>query len=663
MASTRFPVLADNKDFMNGIASGIWEDPACHYQAIIALLQNDVQKDLKSMESSCSAASDDLAIRLKRLKTTFNLSRIELEIVAFLFLMEYSAIINAHFCSRDEAISNFTDAIVFQSRTDCVLGIDRADFVQAVFSKKLTNAYILEKNWRNRPQFELSVWCMNYLCGTGNGDIGSELFERENDEQLTPDEFNVTPDERAIIERFMTSEMPGNILFYGEPGTGKTSFARSLAKKHGKELLSVKAPDADTKKEHIAAIQATLNMADRLRSIVLVDEADDILNSASHIRPERSATKSWINTLLDKHGKQAIWITNRTKSIELSTMRRFTFAVEFRQFDSKKRSNVLKHELARKGIPIDYFDPKDIEGLCKDFGVNAAGIVNAISLVGTKGADQSQMLKDIRTILQNHEKVISKNGLSNEHHVSESYSLDGLNTSDDLKVIITGAIKYREALSSAGREGKPFSMLLYGMPGTGKSEFVNYLGDVLDLRVLLRRASDIRDSYVGETEKNIARAFREARETSSILFFDEADTFLYPRAAAQRSWEISFTNEILTQLESFRGIVAFATNDIDGLDHAALRRFRFKIRFDPLTPDGNEQFYQKILLPLSGDTMIPSEVAMQVRNLRNLTPGDFSVVKDRYAFEEGGAIFHDKLIDALREEVAHKKNITKIGYC
>ena len=90
--------------------------------------------------------------------------------------------------------------------------------------------------------------------------------------------------------------------------------------------------------------------------------------------------------------------------------------------------------------------------------------------------------------------------------------------------------------------------------------------------------------WVGETEQNIASAFRDAQENNKILFFDEADSFLYPRRDAFHSWEKSFTNEILTQLESYRGIVIFATNDINGLDNASMRRFRFKVEFKPLTP-------------------------------------------------------------------------------
>jgi SpoVK/Ycf46/Vps4 family AAA+-type ATPase len=202
------------------------------------------------------------------------------------------------------------------------------------------------------------------------------------------------------------------------------------------------------------------------------------------------------------------------------------------------------------------------------------------------------------------------------------------------------------------------------LPGTGKSEFVYYLGHVLDKDVVLRRCSDIHSMWVGETEKNIANAFREAQENNSVLFFDEADSFLFPRKDALRSWEKNFTNEILTQLESYMGVVVFATNEIEGLDHASLRRFRFKVEFRPLTPEGILHLYGTMLQPLLSEernlTMTEQE---ELKSIKNLTPGDFAVVRDKYTFIDVKTITHRQMIKALMDEVRYKndKNII-IGF-
>jgi SpoVK/Ycf46/Vps4 family AAA+-type ATPase len=204
-------------------------------------------------------------------------------------------------------------------------------------------------------------------------------------------------------------------------------------------------------------------------------------------------------------------------------------------------------------------------------------------------------------------------------------------------------------------------MLLYGIPGTGKSEFVYYLGNLLNREVLLKRCSAIQSMYVGGTEKNIAEAFREARENNSILFFDEADSLLYPRKEANRSWEKSMTNEILTQMDSYAGIVVFATNDVDGLDHAAFRRFQFKIEYLPLAPEGNLQFYNSILMPLMfKDNVLSDKVIDKVRKIRNLTPGDFAIVKEQYTFINQSKVTHQQLIESLLNETRHKESEKQI---
>ena len=90
--------------------------------------------------------------------------------------------------------------------------------------------------------------------------------------------------------------------------------------------------------------------------------------------------------------------------------------------------------------------------------------------------------------------------------------------------------------------------------------------------------------WVGQTEKQIAAAFVEARAEESILVFDEADSLLADRRGAVSSWEVSQVNEMLTWMESHPLPFACTTNFGEHLDPATLRRFTFKIALDYLTP-------------------------------------------------------------------------------
>ena len=71
--------------------------------------------------------------------------------------------------------------------------------------------------------------------------------------------------------------------------------------------------------------------------------------------------------------------------------------------------------------------------------------------------------------------------------------------------------------------------------------------------------------YVGQTEKNIANAFKEAKNKKAVLVFDEVDSFLQDRSSANRSWEISQVNEMLVGMESFNGVLSLQPTFVKAL--------------------------------------------------------------------------------------------------
>ena len=143
-------------------------------------------------------------------------------------------------------------------------------------------------------------------------------------------------------------------------------------------------------------------------------------------------------------------------------------------------------------------------------------------------------------------------------------------------------------------------------------------------------------------------------QKQAILVFDEADTFLFRREMAERSWEISQTNEFLTQIERYQGILVCTTNRITGLDSASIRRFNHKIQFDFLKPEGNVIFYRKLLAPLTPAAFTQNH-ENELRGIGNLAPGDFRIVRDRYAIMPLERITPEVMINALREESQLKK--------
>ena len=166
------------------------------------------------------------------------------------------------------------------------------------------------------------------------------------------------------------------------------------------------------------------------------------------------------------------------------------------------------------------------------------------------------------------------------------------------------------------------NLLLWGPPGTGKSEYVKYLGATLKSKVVVKMGSDLLDKYVGGTEERIANAFAEAESERAILFLDEIDGLLQSRGRADHSWEVTQVNELLHQMENFNGVMVGATNFFAGLDEAVLRRFTFKIEFGYLDDAGKRKFFERTF-----GTQLSPEDAARPDAVANLAPGDFRTVR------------------------------------
>lgn len=115
---------------------------------------------------------------------------------------------------------------------------------------------------------------------------------------------------------------------------------------------------------------------------------------------------------------------------------------------------------------------------------------------------------------------------------------------------------------------------------------------------MVQRVSDLVSPYVGMTEKNLAAAFEKAGQDDAVLLLDEVDSFLHNRRKATQSWEITAVNEMLTQMESYRGLFIASTNLIRDLDEASLRRFDLKIHFGYLRQAQVQQLFSAHMQPL-----------------------------------------------------------------
>src|SRR6188508_2380794 len=148
-----------------------------------------------------------------------------------------------------------------------------------------------------------------------------------------------------------------------------------------------------------------------------------------------------------------------------------------------------------------------------------------------------------------------------------------------------------------------------GPSGTGKTICAEAIAHTLGRRLLVVRYAELESMWVGETPKNVAAVFRMAREQQAVLFFDEADAIASRRASSP---DMGFQREsntvvtvLLQQLESFNGVVIFATNLAANFDPAFERRIRTHILFEMPGVEEREAIWRvqmhPTLTPLAAD--------------------------------------------------------------
>jgi len=435
-----------------------------------------------------------------------------------------------------------------------------------------------------------------------------------------------------------TKQTGVNILLYGKPGTGKTELVKVIAKKLKTKLFEVSYVDENDEpidgKARLKAYKSAQALLANKKTLLMYDEAEDIFESGGGFfsPPIRQKDKAWINRLLETNTIPTIWITNNIYTIDNALVRRFDMSIEVPIPVKSKREKIIKN------YSNNLLNKQSVKTLAKNENIapalisSAAKVVSAIDIKNTNKAFTHLLSNTLKA--QGYGEIKKTDS---ENLLANTYNPNYVNTTINLEELTKGIKKTKNA-----------RLCLYGVPGTGKSAFGRYIAETLDKPLLLKKGSDLISMYVGGTEKNIAEAFKEAKEENAVLVFDEVDSFLADRTNAQRSWEVTQVNEMLVQMENFNGVFIATTNLIDSLDKASLRRFDLKLEFDCLKPEQAWDMFLSFCKDLKLAKPSPS-FKMAVKSLKHLTPGDFAAVTRQNKFRP--IVDIQDFITRLEEEV------------
>ncbi len=250
-------------------------------------------------------------------------------------------------------------------------------------------------------------------------------------------------------------------------------------------------------------------------------------------------------------------------------------------------NSVLSLDLWKGFLPARYSDLA--VSLASKMTLTAGQVKRVCSAIETEEAVGKTI--DSRLICKLCYDVLDDGRYDNIKRVEPGFSLDDLKIDDHNRRVLEDIVRQVELRQKVYDEwnlkkryayGRCVSVILAGPPGTGKTMTVHALAGQLGLELYKVDLSQIVDKYVGETEKRLEEVFTKAQKSNMILFFDEADAVMSKRSEVKDSkdkyanTEISF---ILQRIEEYDGIVLLATNNLQNIDTAFMRRIRYVVNF------------------------------------------------------------------------------------
>ena len=654
----------DLEDSLDDIFTAIWNHrkyrAKCRVvlQSIVACMAEDARGRTKKEE-------EVLETRFRDLKNGLNLSDLEYEVLLCAYIYSETCFSwPVHRVNDREKPLYF--AMALDRSLDEVLKAMNPDGTLLKFG-------LLDRDW----DFEHRC-AGGFLDGVDSDPIARRFYGKNTEAEILPWSFygDLATKDGEIVKRLLAAKPKKcNILLYGAPGTGKTSFARSLAKVLGRIPWEIRQGDEDGRnmkaEARMVGIQICNNQENADESLMIVDEADELLRGngrASFLgmlfggEPGgKSTEKGVMNTILDGMKIPTIWISNTPAyAMDPSVRRRFDYSICFEELNNAQRVSIWHNVVAKHGIE-DLIGEKQIVDYAAKYATSAGGISIVLDNVARLKPAADQVDELVATLMKPHCRLMEVKDES-RFLPAKDYSLDGLNIKGDIALdkIVKAVGNYLDTSFNASSVDKPrMNLLMFGPPGTGKTEFVKYLGQKLNRKVLVMGGSDILSMWVGESEKNIAKAFRRAEAEHAILFFDEIDGLVQNREHASESWQVSQVNELLRQMENFDGVMVAATNFCKNLDPATMRRFTFKLEFDYLDDAGKKSFFERMFKK----TLTTAELG-ELKAIRNLAPGDFRTVRQKSFYLDEAQTGGD-LIAALKEECRQKLDgdkSAKVGF-
>ncbi len=498
----------------------------------------------------------------------------------------------------------------------------------------------------------------NYLLGFDEIESSLLLFTHRIAPRITFQDIILSDDIKDRLLRFIGArkEKSHHITwyFYGARGAGKRSTAEAICYKLGVTLLVADTNlILQTSLPFDTAVQLLCREAMLQDAIIYWDNFDVLFNDGL------SAKLMIAVEHIRNHPGTTFIAGNEPWNINNDWQRRTFIPVAFPVPDYSQREQLWRHYLDGQ-----VKETKDIIGsLAGKFKLNGGQIRGAIDIARNSSLWRDGGIVTVDDLNHACRQKSNKKLIELARKVEPRYIWsDIVLPRDQLEQLkdICNYVTYRHRVYSEWgfhhklSLGKGLNILFAGPSGTGKTMAAEIIANELGLDLYKIDLAMVVSKYIGETEKNLDRIFKEARDSNGILFFDEADAIFGKRSEVRDSHDRYANIEIaylLQKMEQYQGIVILATNLRKNIDEAFARRMHFSMEFPLPEEDDRHRIWQKAFpdaAPLADDL----DLAFMARQFR-ITGGNIKNIALSAAFlaaESGGPIDMEKLIRATKRE-------------